>query len=157
MWWLLVPDRLVWVLHKLLIYWDFYSQPSIGLKEKVLGRRKYPVSCRSPDELTLLMPEVRGKGPDWFRPGGKASNLEENWLQRQKNTPRAAPVGWWQEIEATIRKGSPKLDNGRLEKTLTHCLFGANSLKNVSSILLNLCAKEFQQFCISWIVYVTGK
>ncbi len=32
--WLLVPDGLVWVFQKLLIYWDFHAQPSLGFTEK---------------------------------------------------------------------------------------------------------------------------
>ncbi len=31
--WLLVPDGLVWVFQKLLIYWDFHTQPSLGFTE----------------------------------------------------------------------------------------------------------------------------
>ncbi len=33
--WLLVPDRLIWVFQKLLIYWDFHAQPSLGFTENV--------------------------------------------------------------------------------------------------------------------------
>ncbi len=42
--WLLVPDGLVWVFQKLLIYWDFHAQPSLGFTENGLKKRKYPVS-----------------------------------------------------------------------------------------------------------------
>ncbi len=43
--WLLVPDGLVWVFQKLLIYWDFHTQPSLGLqrmseKEKISSERQ---------------------------------------------------------------------------------------------------------------------
>ncbi len=31
--WLLVPDGLVWVFQKQLIYWDFHAQPSLGFTE----------------------------------------------------------------------------------------------------------------------------
>ncbi len=31
--WLLVPDGLVWIFKKLLIYWDFQAQPSLGFTE----------------------------------------------------------------------------------------------------------------------------
>ncbi len=44
------------------------------------------------------------------------SNPEADGLQQQKTTPGAAPVSYEQETEATIRTGSPKLDNRRLEK-----------------------------------------
>ncbi len=36
--WLLVPDGLVWVFQKLLIYWDFHEQPSLGFTENGLKR-----------------------------------------------------------------------------------------------------------------------
>ncbi len=43
--WLLVPDGLVWVFQKLLIYWDFHAQTSLGFrewseKEKVSSERQ---------------------------------------------------------------------------------------------------------------------
>jgi len=52
---LLVPDGLVYqgiVFQKLLIYWDFHAQPSLGFTN---GRekRKYPVSSNSVSENTL--------------------------------------------------------------------------------------------------------
>ncbi len=59
--WLLVPDGLVWVFQKLLIYWDFHTQPSLGFTENGPKTRKYPVSCRCVDENALLMLEVRGQ------------------------------------------------------------------------------------------------
>ncbi len=31
--WLLVPDGLIWVFLKLLIYWDFHAQPSLGFTD----------------------------------------------------------------------------------------------------------------------------
>ncbi len=43
-------------------------------------------------------------------------NAEADGVQQQKTTVGAAPVSYGQETEATIRTGSPKLDNGRLEK-----------------------------------------
>ncbi len=39
--WLLVPDGLVWVFQKLLIYWDFNKQPSLGFTENGPKKRKY--------------------------------------------------------------------------------------------------------------------
>ncbi len=48
--WLLVPDGLVWVFQKLLIYWDFHSQPSLGFTENGLKKRKYPVSGSCEDK-----------------------------------------------------------------------------------------------------------
>ncbi len=61
--WLLVPDGLVWVFHKLLIYWDLHTQPSLGFTENGLRKRKYTVS---ENENALLMSEVRGEWADWL-------------------------------------------------------------------------------------------
>ncbi len=58
--WLLVSDRLVWVFQKQLIYWDFHTQPSLGLTENGPKKRKYPVSGSCMDENALLI--VRGQG-----------------------------------------------------------------------------------------------
>ncbi len=55
--WLLVPDGLVWVFQKLLIYWDFNAQPSLGFTENGPEKRKYPVSGSCVDENALLMSE----------------------------------------------------------------------------------------------------
>ncbi len=44
------------------------------------------------------------------------SNPESDGLQQQKTTPGNTPVSKEQEMEATIRTGSPKLDNRRLDK-----------------------------------------
>ncbi len=52
--WLLVPDELVWVFQKLLIYWDFHTQPSLGFTENDLKKRKYPVSGSCVDKNALL-------------------------------------------------------------------------------------------------------
>ncbi len=59
--WLLVLDGLVWVFQKLLIYWDFHIQPSLGFTENGPKKRKYPVSGSCVDENALLMSEVRGE------------------------------------------------------------------------------------------------
>ncbi len=64
--WLLVSDGLVWVFHKLLIYWDFHTQPSLGFTENGPKKRKYPVSGSHVDENALLMSEVRGEWTDWL-------------------------------------------------------------------------------------------
>ncbi len=53
--WLLVPDGLVWVFQKLLIYWDFQAQPSLGFTEN--GPK---------NENALFMSEVRGEWADWL-------------------------------------------------------------------------------------------
>ncbi len=74
--WLLKPDGQVWVFQKLLIYWDFHAQTSLGFTEngpivqnglmEMVQNRKYPVSGRSVDENALLMSEVRGEWADWL-------------------------------------------------------------------------------------------
>ncbi len=40
---------------KLLIYWDFHEQPSLGFTENGLKKRKYPVSGSCVDENALLI------------------------------------------------------------------------------------------------------
>ncbi len=57
--WLLVPDGLVGVFKKLLIYLDFHAQPSLGFAENGPKKRKYPVSLSCVDENGLLMSEVQ--------------------------------------------------------------------------------------------------
>ncbi len=64
--WLLVPDGLVWVFQKLLIYWDFNAQSSLEFIENGPKKRKYPVSGSCGDENALLMSEVRGEWADWL-------------------------------------------------------------------------------------------
>jgi len=54
------------VFQKLLIYWDFHAQPSLGFTEYGPKERKYPVSGSSVGKNALLMPEVRGEWPDRF-------------------------------------------------------------------------------------------
>ncbi len=58
--------RLVWVFKKLLIYWDFHTQPSLGFTENGPKKRKYHVSGSCVDENALLMSEVRGEWADWL-------------------------------------------------------------------------------------------
>ncbi len=52
--WLLVSDGLVWVFQKLLIYWDFHTQPSLGFTENDPKKRNYPVSGSCVDENALF-------------------------------------------------------------------------------------------------------
>ncbi len=54
------------VFQKLLIYWDFHIQPSLGFTENGPKKRKYPVSGSCVDENALLMSEVRGEWADWL-------------------------------------------------------------------------------------------
>ncbi len=53
--------RLVCVFKKLLIYWDFYAQPSLGFIENGPKKRKYPVSGSCVGENALLMSEENGQ------------------------------------------------------------------------------------------------
>ncbi len=61
-----MTDGLDGVFQKLLIYWDFHAQPSLGFTENGLKKRKYPVSGSCVDENALLMSEVRGEWADWL-------------------------------------------------------------------------------------------
>ncbi len=61
-----VGARRTVVFQKLLICWDFHTQPSLGFAENGLKKRKYPVSRSSLGENALLLPEVRGERPGWF-------------------------------------------------------------------------------------------
>ncbi len=56
-----LADGMVWVFQKLLIYWDFHAQPSLGFTENSPKKRKYPVSGSCVDENALLMSEVNGQ------------------------------------------------------------------------------------------------
>ncbi len=58
--WLLVPDGIC-VFQKLLIYWDFHAEPSLGFTENGPEERKYPVSGSCVDENALLMSEENGQ------------------------------------------------------------------------------------------------
>ncbi len=59
--WLLVPDGLIWVFQKWMIYWDFHTPPSLGFTENGPKKRKYPVSGSCVDENALLMSEENGQ------------------------------------------------------------------------------------------------
>ncbi len=54
------------VFQKLLIYWDFHKQPSLGFTENGLKKRKYPMSGSCVDGNALLISEVRGEWADWL-------------------------------------------------------------------------------------------
>ncbi len=51
---------------KLLIYWDFYTQPSLAFTVNGPKKRKYQMSGSCVDENTLLMSEGRGEWADWL-------------------------------------------------------------------------------------------
>lgn len=51
---------------KLLLYWDFPTQPSSGFIGNGLKKRKYPWSVSSLGKNISLMAEVRREGPDCF-------------------------------------------------------------------------------------------
>lgn len=93
--WLLVPDGLVWVFQKLLVYWDYHTQPSVGFTEW--------------SEREKISSEFRGETEEM---GG-----EEEGLQEKTTLTLRVPL-----LSAENRKvsydslGSPKLDNSRVEK-----------------------------------------
>jgi len=58
--WLLVPGGLLSVFQKLLIYWDFHAQPSLGFTENGSKKGKYPVSGQK------FLVEVSGEWADWL-------------------------------------------------------------------------------------------
>ncbi len=51
---------------KLLIYWGFHAQLSLGFREYGPKKRKYPVSGSCVDENALLMSDYRGERADWL-------------------------------------------------------------------------------------------
>ncbi len=57
--WLLGPDGLVWVFQKLLIYWDFHAQPSLGLTE--IGQKKEKISSERQLCGRKCLVDVRGQ------------------------------------------------------------------------------------------------
>ncbi len=48
-------------IQKMLIYWDFHAQPSLGFIENGPKRRKYPVSGSCENENAFLMSEENGQ------------------------------------------------------------------------------------------------
>ncbi len=73
---------------KLLIYWDFHTQPSLGFTENGPKKRKYPVSGSCVDENALLMSEVRGEWTDMIRDNIKATvtQITTRYNQGMQNT-----------------------------------------------------------------------
>ncbi len=61
--WLLVPVGLVWVFQKLMIYWDFHTQTSLGFTENSPKKTKYPVTmpcwCQRSEEILKLIERQR--------------------------------------------------------------------------------------------------
>ncbi len=93
--WFLVPDWLVWVFQKLLIYWDFHTQPSLGITKNG-QKRKYPVSGSCVDENALLMSEVRGEWADFVRDDRKATltQITTRYNQGMQNTISEHTTCW---------------------------------------------------------------
>ncbi len=48
-------------IQKMLIYWDFHAQPSLGFIENGPKKRKYPVSGSCVNENAFLMSEENGQ------------------------------------------------------------------------------------------------
>ncbi len=139
--WLLVPDGLVWVFQKLLIYWDFHAQPSLGFTENGLKKRKYPVAAVVWMKMPRLCQSQRRMMGRLVRDDRKATvtQITTRYNQGMQNTisehtthrtqkqmcsssrrPQRVPL-----LSAKNRKrrlqftNSPKLDNRWLEK---HCM-----------------------------------
>ncbi len=51
---------------KLLIYWDFHTQPSLVFTDNGPKNIKYAVTDSCVDKNALLMSEVRGELADWL-------------------------------------------------------------------------------------------
>ncbi len=73
-------------LNKLLIYWDFHAQPSLGFTENGPKKRKYPVSGSCVDENALLMSEVRGEWTDWLEMMATVTQITTRYNQGMQNT-----------------------------------------------------------------------
>ncbi len=118
--WLLVPDGLVWVFKKLLIYWDIYSQPSLGFTENGPKNRKYLVSGSCVDINALLMSEVReewASSEGYFQqdnaPCNKAQIISDWFLEHDNEftllkwppqSPDLNPIEhFWDVVEREIR------------------------------------------------------
>ncbi len=106
-------DGLVWVFQKLLIYWDFHAQPSLGFTENCPKKRKYTVSGSCVDENALVDVRSQRRMGRLVRDDIKATIIQiithynqgmqdtiserttcygADGLQQQKTTPGAAPV-----------------------------------------------------------------
>ncbi len=83
-----MPDGLVWVFQKLLIYWDFHTQPSLGFTENGPKKRKYPESGSCVEENALLISEVRGEWGRLFRDDRKTTvtQITTRYNQDLQNT-----------------------------------------------------------------------
>ncbi len=133
---LLVPDGLDWVFQKLLIFWDYHTQPSLGFTENALEKQKISSERQLCGRKCLV--DVRGQRRmgRLVRDDRKAtitqittrynqdmqntifwmhntSNPEADGLQQQNTTPGAAPVRE-QETEARVTKIGQK----KIGKTL---------------------------------------
>lgn len=61
----------------LLTYWDFYAQPSRGITENGLRKKKHPWSCSCVYMWALLM--LGGEWTDWLETSDGMS--DNRWLQ----------------------------------------------------------------------------
>ncbi len=110
--WLLVPDGLVWIFKKLLIYWDFHTQPALGFTENgpkqekisserqlcgrkclvdVRGQRRMGRLVRDDRKATVTQITTRYNQDMQNLWTHNTSNPEADELQQQKTTPGAAP------------------------------------------------------------------
>ncbi len=79
---------LVWVFHKLQIYWDFHAQPSLGFTENGPKKRKYPVSTSCVDEMPCWCQRSEENGQDWLEIDRKATvtQITTRYNQGMQNT-----------------------------------------------------------------------
>ncbi len=123
--WLLVPDGLVWVFQKLLIYWDFHAQSSLGFTENCPKNRKYPVSSSCGPKCL----EVRRMGR-LVRDDRKATVTQITFGM------------WWNGRFASWMCSRQICSNC----VMLSCQYRPKSLSNVSNTLFNLCRGELGQF-----------
>ncbi len=159
---LLVPDGLVWVFQKLLIYWDFHTQPSLGFTENGPKNRKYPVSGSCVDINALLMSEVReewASSDGYFQQDNTHCNKAQiisDWFLEHDNeftllkwppqSPDLNPIEHlWDVVEREIRIMNVQPTN--LQQLCDAIMsIWTKSLRNFSNTLLNLCHEELREF-----------
>lgn len=79
--WLLVLDGLVWIFQKMLIYYWFSPQPSLGLTENGQKIRKYPVSGSYLGQNALMMSKERRARLLWA-PGPQLTTCYNKSMQQ---------------------------------------------------------------------------
>ncbi len=136
--WLLVSDELVWVFHKLLIYCDFHTQPSLGFtengpeREKISSERqlcgwKCLVDVRGQRRMDRLVRDDRKTTVTQITTRynqGMQNTISEHTTHRtlkqmdsSSRRPHRVPLLSDKNSTRKIQfTQTPKLDNSRLEK-----------------------------------------